>query len=317
MNVRQFGSATLILLPLILAAPTPAIAQMPDWHDDQAVCRQLVGNGGGLFVVYPSFGAIDPAFRSGQLGDGRRYVRVNGTPLPYQTAARFFFVPNGGAMMRTGEEAVWSVRTETVETPDANFSRFQAQFVTLWRPGIKTRCSPDSALDTFSSFEDRNVTLYKYAQHHPIDPNDDQSRSAKIQSRLHMKIEAAGCKLSDNTDVSGPDRWDAYGFEKIPNDHRLVRTIFKNPDSEAAKRSIGAGNELRAAYTMEFTIATGQPTAVPACFGFTVPIPVKSSLFGYPVMGQEGDWRPHLTKIRFRRVPGGNLSPITVLWKAR
>jgi hypothetical protein len=319
MTVRRLGRAAVVLLSLARAASTPASAQMPDWNDDQMVCRQLAGNGGGLFVLYPPYGGIDPALRGGQLSDGRRYVRVNGTPLPYLTAARFFFVPNGGAMLQPGEEAVWSVRTETVETPDADFARFRAQFVTLWRPGIKTKCSPNSALTTFSSFEDRNVTLYKYAQHHPIDPNDDLSRSAKIQNRLHMKVESPGCTLTDDTAVAGPDRWDAYGFEKIPDDPRLIKTIFKNPNSDAAKQSIGVGKELRAAYTMEFTIASGQPTAVPApaCFGFTVPIPVKSSFFGRPVLGQEEDWRPHLTKVRFRRVPGGNLPSVSVLWKAR
>jgi hypothetical protein len=316
MNVRRFGNTALVLLPVALAASAPTRAQTPDWKNDQIVCGQLAGNGSGLFVLYPSYFAVDPAIRSGQLSDGRRYVHVNGLSLPYQTAARFFYIPNG-AMMRPGEEAVWSVRTETVETPDANFARFQAKFVTLWRPGIETKCSPDSPLPTFSSFEDRNVTLYKYAQHHPIDPSDDQARSPKIQSRLHMKVETPDCKLTDNTAVSGPDRWDAYGFEKIPNDRRLIRTIFKDPNSEAAKQSVGVGNDLRAAYTMEFTIATGQPTAAPACFGFTVPIPVKSSLFGYPVMGQEDDWRPFNTKVRLRRVPGGNLPSVSVKWKAR
>ncbi|WP_431206269.1 hypothetical protein ACQ86E_16530 [Bradyrhizobium betae] len=318
MTVRRFGRAALILQALGLAAVAPAMAQMPNWDEDRTVCSQLAGNGGGLFVLYPPYATIDPGLRGGQLNDGRRFVRVNGTPLPYQTAARFFYFPNGGAIMRPGEEAVWSVRTETVETPDANYERFKAKFVTLWRPGIKTKCSPNVALETFTSFEDRNVTLYKYAEHHPIDPTDTLSRSAKIRNRLHMDVELPGCPSTDDTAVSGPNRWDAYGFEKIPDDPRLIKTIFKDPNSVEATQSIGRGNERRAAYTMEFTIATGQPPAAPACFGFTVPIPVKSSFWsGGPVMGLEEDWRPHLTKIRFRKVPGSNLQPVSVLWKAR
>jgi hypothetical protein len=317
--VRWLGNAALIILLVsVHHARDPAMAQTPDWRDDQAVCSQLTGRGGGLFVLYPAgFPANDAAF-NGQLQDGRRYLRVNGHSMPYDARARLFFIPNGGGVnVRPGGEAVWNVRTETVETPEnpaAPFARVAAGHVTLWRPGIKTRCSPNSALPQFDSLNSRHVSLYEFAQHHPIDPADNQARSPTLRDRLHMQVEP-DCKSTDDTIVSGQDRWAAYGFDKIPNDPRLIKTIFRDPASSRARQSIGTGNEQRAAYTMEFTILTGQAGAVPACFGFTIPVPVQRGWFGR--LEPNDDWRPYRTNVRIRRVPGSNDQRVQLFWKPR
>ncbi|GLH81387.1 hypothetical protein SSBR45G_62960 [Bradyrhizobium sp. SSBR45G] len=299
----------------VAASLNGARAQTPDWNDDRRLCGELADKTSGLVVVYPPYSDVDSAAMP--LSDGRRYLRVGKAPLPWLAEARFIFIPGPNVTMRPGNEAVWNVRTETVETPAAEapaFPRFQVRYVTLWRPGIRTNCAKDAPLEQFGD-NNRHVTLYEFAQHHTIDPADNLSRSPKIYKYLHMPLDPDCRQSTDDEKVSGPDRWDAYGFEKIPNDSRLVRTIFRDPNSARARDSIGVGDELRAAYTMEFTIVTGQDRTVPACFGFTVPVPVQRNFFGF--VDTHGEWHPYRTKIRLRRMPGGGVQSLEVRWKPR
>lgn len=317
---------SLLLAGLSLAGTSiPAVAQSPDWNADRAACDQLAGRGGGLFIVYPSGLTPDNAARNGQIGNGQHYLRVNGAAIPYEPSARFFFIPNGGSMtIAPGREAVWSVRTETVEPPPPpigqDFRRVAANAVMLWRPGIKTKCSARE-LPTFDALNSRYVGLQEYAQHHPIDPLDDLSRSPTLQTLLHMKVNA-DCVSTDDVAISGPDRWAAYGFEKIPNDRTLVRTVFKR-DANGSRAREGVANsreQQRAAYTKEFTIVTAERRAIAACFGFSVPLPTERSFFGF--VGNGNDWRPFRTSIRIQRVDGDRSrnsgeQALNVSWKER
>ena len=285
-----------------LGALSPAAAQV--WSDDQAVCTAL-GAARGLFLLYPAHAPPAPG-EAGRLGDGRRYHRVNGQPLPYHAEGRLFMA---GGKVLAGREEVWSVRTETIEAPGMDTrSRVEASNVKLWRPGITTECSPKDPLLQFGSwFNTRWVTMREYAQNHA----DDISRNplgTKMKDRLHLDLMDGGgdCVGSNSDAVTGGRRWATYGFERLPDDIDVLRTIYGD-EAERRRQKKDAGT--RASYTTEFAVVKAGDSAAPACFGFSVPTNDSYSF---------STWQPYQTMIRLWRVrKGGDRTPIalTVTWK--
>ena len=301
----------LLAAGLLTAGASQTAAQMPDWNYDQMSCGQLRSQGSGLFIVYPANLVVIGA-HSFEINGARHYfLRTNGAPIPYIAGARFFYLP--GEKITSGSDAVWSVRTETVEQPSLkDEQRLQANHVMMWRPGIPTSCTEKARSGRLLQFgrwlDTRFVSLREYAQHHPIDANAKTPGGVKIQDRLHLPVDS-DCKDSNGVDVTEGNRWDAYGFKKLPNDPVLLATVFGRNDDEVRKKYVGAKKEQRGAYTKEFTIVRGE--GIQACFGFSVPD--RATFFGF-----SGAWSPHETTIRIRPVPGrNNKKQLTVTWQAK
>jgi hypothetical protein len=305
----QYRYSFLTLATLVASATPIAIAgaQSLDWKEDQTVCTALAGSTSGLVILYPA--RSEGTGETGRLPppDGRRFYQVNGARLVYDENARFYMI--GGTTAPKGRDEVWSIRTETVEAQKGNFRRLQATEVQLWRPGIQTECSENHELPQFNWLNSRVVSFREYAQHHTSDPRAFV-RSTKLQDRLHLKVNVDGqCIRSDGEQmVPVQQRWETYGFEKVPDDRAVLLTLFGS-DGEIAQRNVGRGEKTRAAYTKEFAIVRAIESPVQSCFGFSVPIPNTSFW--------QNAWRPDQTDIRIRRVPeryGGGINK-SVYWK--
>ncbi|WP_144441623.1 hypothetical protein [Bradyrhizobium sp. CCGE-LA001] len=299
----------LLPIPMFVAwlgTLAPAAAQVPNWNDDQAVCTGL-GAARGLFLLYPAHIAAAPG-EAGSLGDGRRYYRVNGVALTYHPEARLFMI---GGRVLAGREEVWSVRTETIEEPGVDIgSRIEADKVKLWRPGIATECSGGKALLQFGGgrwLNSRWVSMREYAQNHA----DDISRNplgTNIGDRLHLDLKDGGtdCVGSNSDLVTRGQRWKTYGFERLPDDMEVLRTVF---GADAERRRQKKDAETRGSYTTEFAIVSAGDSAAPACFGFSVPTQDSWSF---------RTWQPYRTMIRlWRASKNGDRTPLvrTVTWK--
>jgi hypothetical protein len=112
----------------------------------------------------------------------------------------------------------------------------------------------------------------------------------------------------DERIVPAQQRWETYGFEKVPDNREVLLTLFGS-DGEIARKNVGSGDKTRAAYTKEFAIVRAIEQPAQSCFGFSIPTP-RTSLW-------HNAWRPFRTDIKIQRTPGryGGSFSKSVSWK--
>lgn len=153
---------------------------------------------------------------------------------------------------------MWHVRTQTIA------SSAKADEALLWRPGARTQCSPDRALETFNEYN-RFVTLRRYYDHHP-GAGGTQRPDPAIASNFHFAIDDPSQRSRCDTRTDDPrtvgDLRETYGFVDVqPVDPQIARLVEPN-------RAVAATSKIYSGLSSELAIAA---TGEPACFGFNAP----------------------------------------------
>jgi len=281
----------LATLPQYVAAQTT---------DDAAVCTRLLQSyRSGLYLAYPApFATPQPTGRTiCEAGSGFCVSPVTGRP-DYNPSARFYFLPgNGNGRAREG---VWHIRTQTRA---ANLSG--ADFAFVYRPSIRTRCSPDFPLDAFIG-DSRLVPLNRYMDHHP--GTDDARRPDPGLGRyFHFYIQdppdTKNCIRTDNAQAFRNLR-KLYGFDGVVRTEQQVARFFLFTSTAIADVAT-----QYAGLSSEFAYHDG---AGPVCFGFSVPTPTLSRNFD-----ATQNWKPLQTSIVIKQLIGRRVSetePRTITW---
>jgi hypothetical protein len=280
---------------IMFGVATVGIARAAE-NGDREICQNLVKSGmPGLFVVAPSESA----------------QRVRGEKLAYRPDDRFYFVAStkDGHTYHAAHEMIWNVRLQTVaKSPQANEA-------IAWRPPVKTDCSNDQPLDSFDD-NSRFVSLQRYYDHHA--GNGERRRiDADLQQRFHLRFSISAhrrCQArTDNPDDVG-DLRKTYGFEDVSPDEVLVAriTTIAPPAVAATKVYSGLTSELA-------RIGAGEPV----CFGFSAPLPTRSSLFtqlftflrNAEAQNEARMWSPERTTVLIQRIPSTGLIRHTIKWR--
>jgi hypothetical protein len=285
----------IIVSGLVLLTAAAARASDPQ---DVGPCETLLGQGRtGLFVKR-----------------NEAWERVNGRRLRYDPGDRFYYVTSGadGRPYRVRRETIWNVRTRTLAASAA------ADETVLWRPRIQTLCSAGQ-IESFNEYN-RFVTLQRYYDHHHRNPSQRRP-DGDIAAKFHMPIEDparpgrcdARTIRTDNPNVVGNLR-DTYEFEGVkPDDPAVARLVRPGRALAAGMLYSGLSSELAHA-------APGEP----ACFGFAVPLPTRSTWYTriFPMsrnteaLTQAQTWQPSLTHVDIQIIPkGGRLPRIDVHWE--
>jgi hypothetical protein len=243
-------------------------------------------------------------------------VRVNGSRIDYDAGGRFYYVwpGSGGHPFRVTRETVWHVRIQTVA------KSAKADETLLWRPGVRTQCSSDLPLETFNEYN-RFVTLQRYYDHHPA-AGEAQRRDSAIATSFHFMIDDPSQRIRCNTRTDDPrtvgNLRETYGFVEV------------NPDEPAIARLVEPSRAIGATGRGESQIFSGLSSELalaapgePACFGFNVPLPTRSTTFTnlFPMFRNTEalriaqTWQPSSTMIAIQVIPKGARSgTIMVHW---
>jgi hypothetical protein len=272
-------------------------AQGADPHD-VARCQ-------ALFVAHAHQGLYFAA-------TGDKPVPVNDTALAYDSGGRFYYLAPGyrGRTYVVTRERVWHVRTQTIARSA------KANETLLWRPGVRTQCSPNQALDTFTP-DTRFVSLQRYYDHHA--PTDVRRPDGAIARNFHFVIDDPSRPARCNTRTDDPktvgDLRETYGFPDVAPEATVVSRLVGPSPAVAATSAVysGLSSELAIA-------APGEP----ACFGFNAPLPTRSTLsaqlFGWwrnsEALSQAQTWAPSRTTISIQRIPRGTRSATMIVrWR--
>jgi hypothetical protein len=267
----------------------PASAQM---LDDTAVCNRLTETSqAGLFIAYSSFSANCTADKPFCL------VRSNASNV-YDPSSRFYYVPS---RIGRSEEGVWHIRTQTrarnVRGADAAF---------VYRPAIRTKCSPDASLDAFVG-NNRFVGLNRYGDHHGA-PDDPVRRDPGLARYFHFQVQdppgTRNCIATDDRTVFR-DLKSIYGFEGVVRTEQKTASWFSfvgTATADVATDYAGLSSEF--AYKAD---------SDRACFGFSAPVPTRSTGFD-----PNTNWQPTSTAIVIKRIRGQsviNEPRYSVIWR--
>ena len=130
---------------------------------------------------------------------------------------------------------------------NCNASSAKADEALLWRPGARTQCSPDRALETFNE-HNRFVTLRRYYDHHP-GAGGTQRPDPAIASNFHFAIDDPSQRSRCDTRTDDPrtvgDLRETYGFAVVqPVDPQIARLVEPNRSitirSRRRRASLGA-----------------------------------------------------------------------------
>jgi hypothetical protein len=274
---------------------------------DGMVCNQLVAlNHAGLYIAYPS-------------PTGQPDVRPVSAAMQYDPAARFFYVPGFGPrlVVSKDDEGLWHVRTRTrSQAPQGTDSAL------VYRPPVRTRCSPNSALPAFDD-NTQFVNLRGYENFHAEQPT--RSPSTALHTNFHLRIkdklspEVDGCTWTD--DRSAFRLAQIYSFEVNASSRTassldpLSAAVAATEDVTYSPRFDGLSSEF--AYDSR---ESGQP----ACFGFTMALPTnglaRSWSFSKLINARTtaATWRPVSTEILIKRIRGRSVlsvKNVKVTWR--
>ncbi len=240
--------------------------------------------------------------------------------MPYDPAARFFFVPGYGSRLTVSqeEEGVWHIRTRTRSQQPLG-----TDTALVFRPPVKTRCSPN---DFLSAFDDntRFVTLRGYENYHADQP--PRSPSTALHSNFHLRIkdrlssERDGCTWTDERSAF-PNLSRIYSFE-VDAKSRVAANLDPISSVVAAEQEVPYSSRFDG-LSSEFAYDPREGAVRPACFGFTMALPTNglarswtgAKLARAQLAGQA--WKPVSTEIRIKRLRGRNVLAVkstTVNW---
>jgi len=269
-----------------IAAQAPALAA-----SDRVQCERLLGSGRpGLY-----------------LAAGDELAPVGGAAR-YTASGRLFYLvaDSGGRAFRVSRATVWHVRTQTT----GNAGEADEAFVS--RDAVTTECSGGKPLPSFGP-SGRFVSLPRYLDHHAASAAA-QKYDAPLGADFHFVVSdptqrVACAGRTDDPRTLGRDLRQVYGFEGVTRSDGLLARSTQTSRALASAAPVYSGLSSELAY-----VAAGEP----ACFGFTMPMPTRSSLIGQilPFLrGGPADWQPQRTEIDIQTIPqGARLRSIALSW---
>ncbi|HEY5305117.1 MAG TPA: hypothetical protein VIJ52_00415 [Pseudolabrys sp.] len=275
-----------------LTLPASVVAQVAD--DD--VCRAITDSGrAGLFIYYPT---RDIEKRLIPVGEQT-------PPLVYETNARFFYLAGTGGRPRiVNNETVWNIKSQTSANSD-----IRANAIYVNRGAVATSCTKGAILPVYL-FPFNYIGLQTYLDHH----SDEMRTDFGLRNKFHLPVSRArpseDCHSTDDPEFVGPLSVQ-YGFDHlVRSDGSFVRAFSlrrQEPDQTA-----GYSSEL--AYVSAGSLA---------CFGFSLPVPTKSTVFtrfvfflrAAEIAGQLVSWHPNQTLLSINRLPGGRKKRLTIRWQ--
>ncbi len=282
---------------LVVGALLSSSGALAQGVSDGPTCDRLISlNHAGVYIAYPQPMA-EP-----------KLLLARGS-MPYDPNARFFYVPGFGPRLTISrDEGVWHVRTRTrSEKPQGTDTAL------VYRPGVTTRCSPNSFLEAFDE-NGRFVALRGYENYHAERPSRNLSTALptyfhfKIKDRL--SVETDGCTRTDDR-IAFPGFSKIYSFQvqadsQVAGNLAPIGTAVADP-SNPSRGIVSKYDGL----SSEFAYDSSERRR-PACFGFTIPLPTNgfsrrlgwggSSLVDARLAGQS--WRPVSTEIFIKRLRG-------------
>jgi len=289
--------------------------------------RPLVGIVAGFMMLGTSavqasdpqdVGTCQVLFDQGKAGlfylHAGQFVQVNGTGIDYDPGGRFYYVwPGaGGRPFHVTRETVWHVRTQTIAKSG------KADEALLWRPGVRTQCSPDRPLETFNDYN-RFVTLQRYYDHHSA-ADETQRPDPAIASSFHFTIDNPDERTRCSTRTDDPktvgDLRKTYGFVEVDPDEPAIARVVEPSRAVAATRR--TESHIFSGLSSELALAA---PGEPACFGFNAPLPTRSSAFTdfFPIfrnveaLSMAQTWQPISTMIAIQRIPRGARSGTVIV----
>jgi hypothetical protein len=278
----------------------------------------LLGSGGLAEASDPQdVGRCQALLSRGRTGlhflHGNQLTPVNGDAVDYDARGRFYYVVPGvrGRPFRASRETIWHIRTQTIA------SSAKADMALLWRPGVRTQCSPDRPLETFNEYN-RFVTLLRYYSHHST-KGETQRADAAIARNFHFAINVSSQRTRCDTRTDDPrtvgDLRQTYGFDDVqPNQPEIVRLTEPN-------RAVATTSKIYSGLSSELAIAAPGDLA---CFGFNAPLPTRTTSLtkvlprwrNGEAVRQARTWRPSITTVAIQVIPpGAGLRTISVRWK--